>query len=186
MLRAVLFLILCPAVAFAEAEPHEWFFEQPFMPQRGRIGIHVQSMTPELRDYFGVSSDRGVLVTLVEQGRPAERAAVRVGDVITDVNEEPVHRPFDLIRVLARVPRDGDATLTVVRDRQEQTIRVAVEGDPTPWIDPDYWREWLRDGMREGSRELRQRLDELQRRLEELEKKFEEEQKSHEGHGEAT
>jgi membrane-associated protease RseP (regulator of RpoE activity) len=120
MLRAVLFLILCPAVAFAEAEPHEWFLEQPFMPQRGRIGIHVQPMTPELRDYFGVSSDRGVLVTRVEEGRPAERAGVRVGDVIVAVNEEPVRRPYDLVRVLARVPRDGDAALTVVRDREEQ------------------------------------------------------------------
>jgi tRNA(Phe) wybutosine-synthesizing methylase Tyw3 len=68
----------------------------------------------------------------------------------------------------------------VVRNKKEETVVVRPEGEASPWIDPEYWRDWLDRGMREGSRELREQLEQLQRRLDELERKFDEERRERE------
>jgi C-terminal processing protease CtpA/Prc len=186
MLRVLSFLALFPLVSQAQSEPREWFFAQPFLPHQGRIGVQVQPMTAELREYFRVARDRGVLVNHVEKDRPADRAGVRVGDVIVEAADRPVRDPSDLVRQTARVAAGEELRLRVVRDGKEESIVVRPEGEASPWIDPEFWREWLERGMSEGSRELRKQLEELQHRLEELERKFDEERKRHEGHMDRT
>ena len=77
------FVIASPVVAAPPggAPPfHEWLFG------RGRIGIRVQPLTPELREHFGAPSDRGVLVSEVEEtvddeaGQSADHDAETTGD----------------------------------------------------------------------------------------------------------
>ena len=61
-------------------------------------------MTPELREHFEAPSDSGVLVNRVEADRPAARAGVRVGDVLITGDGERIREPFDLVKVVGRVP----------------------------------------------------------------------------------
>jgi len=180
MLRALALIFLFPSLSLAQPDPEEWLFSQPFMPHQGRLGLHVQPMTPELREYFAVAPDRGVLITRVEPGKPAQRAGLRAGDVIVQAGERSIRRPADLVLEVARVPAGADLSLRVVRNKKEETIVVQPEGEASPWIDPEYWRDWLDKGMREGSRELRQKLEDLQRRLDELERRFDEERRERE------
>jgi hypothetical protein len=150
-------------------------FEHPLMCPRSRIGLQVQPMTPELREHMGAPADFGVLVARVEPERPAAAAGVEVGDVVVGAGEENVGRPFDLLRVVARVPAGQSLELRVVRDGKERTIAVAPEGDPQPWMDPERWgREWMHRGMGLGREELQRRLDELERHLDELQRRFDE------------
>jgi len=88
---------------FAETEPVEG---------QGKLGILVISVTPELRRFFGVASDRGVLVARVEPGSAAARAGIQVGDV--------------LVRVGAQVIHAGDDVVQALSARQGGRIRVAV------------------------------------------------------------
>jgi membrane-associated protease RseP (regulator of RpoE activity) len=118
-----------------------------------------------------------VLVTHVEPGKPAEQAGLRAGDVIVQVGERSIRRPADLMLEVARAAEGADLKLRVVRDKKEETVVVRPQGGASPWVDPEYWRDWLDKGMREGSRELREKLDDLQRRLEELERRFDEERR---------
>lgn len=97
---------------------------------RRRIGITTTDLTKQLADYFGIADGHGVLVTSVTEGGPAATAGLKAGDVITAVDGEKVDETGDISNIVNR-KKEGDVTLTVVRNRSQQTIRVTpkqVEG----------------------------------------------------------
>jgi predicted metalloprotease with PDZ domain len=147
----------------------------------GRIGVQVQPMTPELREHFKAPPDRGLLVTRLEPGRPAEQAGVKVGDVIVEAGGEAQRRTWDLVRVVGRAPEGQKLRLRIVRDGKTRTVEVVPRGPATPWPDAQGISEWLERGMQMGSEELRHHLREIERRLEELEKQIDEQQQQRQG-----
>ena len=88
-----------------------------------RIGVSTMSLTKQLADYFGIANGRGVLVTAVTEDGPAAKAGVKAGDVITAVDGEEIDSPGDISRVISQ-KKEGDVTLTVIRNKSQQTIRV--------------------------------------------------------------
>ena len=91
--------------------------------RRGRLGVSVQSLTPELADYFGAKHG-GVLVSSVAQGSSAAKAGIKAGDVITSINSRQVSNPDDLMRELRDLT--GDVAIVVVRDKKELTVTATV------------------------------------------------------------
>jgi serine protease Do len=85
-------------------------------------GIRVDQLTDQLRDYFGVFSNAGVLVGSVDMGSVAEKAGVKAGDVITSVNGVNVRTPADFSREMRM--DSGKGTLKVMREKQEREIRL--------------------------------------------------------------
>lgn len=83
-------------------------------------GARVEQLTEQLRDFFGVYSNSGVLVTSVDQGSASAKAGLKAGDVITTVDGKTVRSPADFSREM----RAGGSkiTLKVVRDKQEREI----------------------------------------------------------------
>ena len=120
-------------------EPRAWKWEGPLFDrndlfQNGgdlvfalgnsrRIGVSTVALTKQLADYFGITGGKGVLVTSVTENSPAATAGVRAGDVITAVDGEAVDSSGDLSRVVNR-KKEGDVTLTIIRNKAQQTIRV--------------------------------------------------------------
>jgi serine protease Do len=88
-----------------------------------RIGVSTMELTKQLADYFGIADGRGVLVTSVSEDGPAAKAGLKAGDVITAVDGEAVDSPGDIARVINR-KKEGDVSLTVIRNKSQQTIRV--------------------------------------------------------------
>jgi serine protease Do len=88
-----------------------------------RIGVSTMSLTKQLAEYFGIAGGQGVLVTSVTDDSPAAKAGVRAGDVITAVDGETVDSSGDLARIINR-KKEGDVTLTIIRNKTQQTIRV--------------------------------------------------------------
>jgi serine protease Do len=93
---------------------------------RNRLGADVQELTGQLGEYFGASS--GVLVTSVEDNTPGKTAGLKAGDVITRINGTAVSSPNELQRLLSTAT--GEVTITVVRDKREQTLKTKMEDDP--------------------------------------------------------
>jgi serine protease Do len=93
-----------------------------------RLGVTVQELTDQLAGYFGAGD--GVLVTTVGDDSAARTAGLRAGDVITRVDGEAVTNGAELRRRLTDA--EGTATLTIVRDRKEQTITVTLPDGGTP------------------------------------------------------
>ncbi|UCE85361.1 MAG: PDZ domain-containing protein [Deltaproteobacteria bacterium] len=168
-------LPLAAALALVAAAPAwgEAGQARPTAPGRARAGLHVQSMTPELRDYFGAPRDRGILVTRVQSNGPAAAAGVRVGDVLIAVDGEPLAEPHALVRAVGRAPAGAAIELELVRDKRTQRVSVKLAGEPGPW-----WHAEDLDSMRERFERWlppdAQRLEELERRVRELEQRFRE------------
>lgn len=94
-----------------------------FFTNSRRIGVTTVELTKQLADYFGVTAGKGVLVTSVVEDGPAAKAGVKAGDVITAVDGEEVDSPGDVSRLISR-KKEGDVTLTVIRNKSQQTFRV--------------------------------------------------------------
>jgi len=88
-----------------------------------RIGVSTMELSKQLADFFGITGGQGVLVTSVTADGPAAKAGIKAGDVITAIDGEAVDSPGDIARAINR-KKDGDVTLTIVRNKSQQTIRV--------------------------------------------------------------
>ena len=101
----------------------------------GSLGVSGAELTRQLADYFGVKQGKGVLVREVVVGSAAEKGGVKAGDVIVKVNATEVGSVSELRRVLPKTSEEKQkVTLTIVRDRREQTVTVELEppGPPKP------------------------------------------------------
>ncbi len=92
----------------------------------GRLGIRTNSLTDQLRDYFGVDSDLGVLVSSVAPDSAAEEAGVKAGDVIIEFDGRAVDSPSDLTRRSSR--EQESAVVKIIRDRTELELTIALRG----------------------------------------------------------
>jgi S1-C subfamily serine protease len=85
-------------------------------------GIRVDSLTPQLRDFFGVKAGEGVLVASVDAGSAGARAGMLAGDVVTAVDGKSIFSPQDFNREVRS--RSGPFTLKVVRSKVERDIKL--------------------------------------------------------------
>ncbi|CAN5757992.1 hypothetical protein BH24ACI1_BH24ACI1_27350 [soil metagenome] len=91
-----------------------------------QIGVGVTPLTKQLGDYFGVAEGKGLLINNVRENSPAAKAGLKAGDVIVEIEGKEVKGMTDLIRALNE-KKEGDVSLTIVRDRNRQTVRVTPE-----------------------------------------------------------
>jgi C-terminal processing protease CtpA/Prc len=83
-------------------------------------GIAVESLTPQLAEFFGSKSRDGILIRSVDKGSIAEKAGLRAGDVIVKVSGEKVTDRGDYRRALRN--KSGNVPVTILRDKREQTL----------------------------------------------------------------
>jgi S1-C subfamily serine protease len=148
-------LAAAPASAVAgpaqESAPRSSTFEKfEWSMGKGRLGVMVMSLTPELRKHFGVAEDRGVLVARVEAGTPAAAAGIAVGDVITEVRGHKVDGASDVLSALAEVNKGQTAAIQLVRDRKTLSLQATLTDDaPRNTFDSrSPGAQWLRDLMK--------------------------------------
>jgi membrane-associated protease RseP (regulator of RpoE activity) len=111
-----------------------------FFGANRQIGASVTSLSKQLGEYFGVPEGRGLLVNNVRENSPAAKAGLRAGDVIVEADGKEVKNNADLIRTLNE-KKEGDVTLTIIRDRNRQTVRVTPEklkGDIAPLFEGNF------------------------------------------------
>jgi Do/DeqQ family serine protease len=95
---------------------------------RGRIGVAIQDLTPELAKNLGVddSQQGGAVVSRVESGTPADRAGVKTGDVITAINHTPVTGSAGVRNRIGLVKPGTSVTLSIMRKGASRDIDVKV------------------------------------------------------------
>jgi Do/DeqQ family serine protease len=94
--------------------------------RRGRLGIGVQDLTSDLASSMGLDEVRGVLVNGVDADGPAERAGLRIEDIVTAVNGERVDGANALRNHIAALRPGTDVTLTLQREGRERQVRVRI------------------------------------------------------------
>jgi len=98
---------------------------------RRRIGVTTLELTKQLADYFGIADGKGVLITSVADDSPAAKAGVKAGDVIIAIDGEKVEGSGDLARGINK-KKEGDVTLTLVRDKNQRSVTVTPKEGPAP------------------------------------------------------
>jgi len=95
--------------------------------RRGRLGLSGQTLTPELARMFNVKVKKGVLVSSVQPGAAAERAGLRVGDVIVALNERDITNTTDLRNGLGLLRAGSEVKLKLMRGGKSKTIRAEID-----------------------------------------------------------
>ncbi len=93
---------------------------------RAWVGVGIQEVTPELAKSFGLSDEKGALVSNIFPKSPAEKAGLKSGDIIRAVNGKPIVEAHELPTLVAREPVGKVIPLTVLRDGKEIQIQVTL------------------------------------------------------------
>ena len=141
-------------------DPEEFRFEMSGF-KGTRLGVHVSTMTEELREAMGAPKTAGILVNRVVADSPAAKAGVKPGDVLVEVAGEEIAGTGDVWKALADT--EGDVAVEVIRDKRRVNLTAKVEKATDLRVIHPF-----------GGRDvdaLQKRIDELEKRLEKLEKK---------------
>jgi membrane-associated protease RseP (regulator of RpoE activity) len=133
-----------PATTDRSVEVFEWSMG------KGRLGMTVMGLTPELRTHFGATSTTGMLVGTIEPGSPAAKAGVRVGDVIVETNHQAVGDVDDIRSAMATSKKGDVVEIEVIRDHKPLTLKATLVDDatPAPSLDAFWHGTWLEDFMK--------------------------------------
>ena len=97
---------------------------------RGWIGVEVRDLTPELADLYRLTTKRGALIAGILRNSPADRAQVKPGDVLVGINGRPVADSSSMLNLIADLPPGREATLDVMREREQLALKVTVGKRP--------------------------------------------------------
>ncbi|HEX7117636.1 MAG TPA: Do family serine endopeptidase [Longimicrobiales bacterium] len=95
---------------------------------RPKLGVAIDDVDPADREVYGLARPAGAEVKRVEKGSPADRAGLRLGDVIVGVDGEPIESSGDLLELLALKDPSDEVELDVVRygDRLEIAVELGA------------------------------------------------------------
>ena len=94
--------------------------------ERGWLGVSIQPMTRELARAFKRSDASGALVSAVIEGSPAEKAGVKAGDVIVELDGKKVAKSEDLPRLVADVHVGNEVAMVVVREGKDVRLTAKI------------------------------------------------------------
>jgi serine protease DegQ len=97
---------------------------------RGWIGVEVDDLPPEMADSSTAVDTKGVLIAGVVRGGPADRAGVRPGDVLAEVNGTPVPNSSAMLNVVAATQPGSQATLKLLRNGDPIALKLTVGKRP--------------------------------------------------------
>jgi len=93
---------------------------------RGRLGVAIQDVSAPLAAAFGLKTPHGALVSSVEPGSAGDKAGLKAGDIITELDGQTVERSNDLPPRIADTRPGSSVTLTVVRQGEEKKLSATV------------------------------------------------------------
>lgn len=93
---------------------------------RGWLGVLIQEVNKELAESFGLDKPHGALVAQVVPGSPAQKAGIKVGDIIVKYEDEKVGLSSQLPHFVGRTKVGETASLTLIRDGKKQTVDVEI------------------------------------------------------------
>lgn len=155
-----------PPVEMPNFEMHLDIPEVVIHQSSSKTGLTLENLSPQLREYFGVKSNEGVLVRSVTKGTPGDTAGFRAGDVIVRVDKDRISDVGDWRSTIGN--RTGNVPVGVVRDKKEQTLTINLPVRKGSLEMPE-----IKLDTEEMSREMAQLGPEFQKQMAELQKTFE-------------
>ena len=99
--------------------------------ERGYIGVGIQEVTPDLAQAFHVPAEKGALVGEVQPSSPGAKSGLQRGDVITELNGQPITGPNDLRLKIGTMAPGATVHLQVDRAGESKGFTVVLEEAPS-------------------------------------------------------
>lgn len=93
---------------------------------RGWLGILIQDVTRDLAESFGMDHPGGALVAQVLPGSPAEKAGIKVGDVVLEFNNTQIDDSASLPPIVGRIQVGEEATVKLLRDGKPKVVKIKI------------------------------------------------------------
>lgn len=93
---------------------------------RGWLGVGIQELTPEIARGMGVPMTRGVIISQVYENSPAEKAGMKIGDIVTKFNGADVAQPQQLVRYAGLTSPNTTVPVEVYRKDKTITLKITV------------------------------------------------------------
>lgn len=93
---------------------------------RGWLGISIQNITDDIAKSINHKNKNGALVSDVVKGDPADKAGIKVGDIITEINGKPVKDTHELLLAIASLHVGEKAMIKALRDGKEISFQATV------------------------------------------------------------
>ncbi len=94
---------------------------------RGFLGVGMNPVEPGMGEYFGLEDDRGVIITRVMDDSPAEKAGMKVDDVVVELEGKPVEGISDFRYRVAMYKPGSKVEIVVVRDGKRKKLTAVLE-----------------------------------------------------------
>jgi S1-C subfamily serine protease len=95
--------------------------------QAPKLGLSLQTLTPELAQRYGLSEKSGLVIADVDQGSPAAEAGLQEGDLIVEVNRKRVAKVSELQSAVAESRKKGSVLLLVKRKTASLFVSVPLK-----------------------------------------------------------
>ncbi|WP_271411197.1 DegQ family serine endoprotease [Pseudomonas sp. Q1-7] len=118
---------------------------------RGWLGVVIQEVNKDLAESFGLDKPAGALVAQVQEGGPAAKGGLQVGDVILSMNDQPIVVSADLPHLVGNLKPGSKISLDVVRGGSRKTLDMAIGALPE---DGDEMAAATGDGVERSSNRL--------------------------------
>ena len=99
---------------------------------RGWIGVEIQEITPELAESFKLPKAQGAIIAGVMRGGPADKAGIKPGDVLLEVEGKAVNDSAGMLNVIAQLKPGDKASMKLMRNGKNVEIAVAIGTRPKP------------------------------------------------------
>lgn len=98
--------------------------------KRGRIGVSLQTVTPDIATALGLARAAGAIIGAVDKGSPAEKAGIRSGDILVEIDGKAVLNASDVRNRIGLREAGSRVSLTLLREGSRQTLSLAIGSSP--------------------------------------------------------
>jgi len=110
------------------------------------VGIGLQDLTPELMKSFNIEEKEGALISQVFEGSPAEKAGLKVGDIVVEIDGKKIKNGQDLVREVLKKKVGQKIELDAIREGKRIKVEVTTTEMPAEAGErraPSVMKEWF-------------------------------------------
>jgi len=151
--------------------------------QRKYIGVYIQELNKELSEYFGVDKGTGLLIERIDEDGPADKAGLRVGDVIVNADGMRVESTQELSKLIQDKEKGDKITIEFIRDKKKRTVEVEVGEEETSLSyafpgDAKQYQKLAEAYKKQGEESYKRYMEQQKDMSEELKRQLEKQQKN--------
>lgn len=116
-----------------ESRAVHWFGDNgghfEFHADRGYLGVQLHDLDEDLASYFNVKLDEGVLVLKVMEDSPAEKAGLKSGDIIVEIDGETMNEASNVSEIIGEKDPEETVKITVLRHQKKMTLNATLDAN---------------------------------------------------------